>query len=280
MANQREEILNQIYKVQSLPASAVNAIHKLRDENANLNAIADSLKTDPGLTANILRLANSAAFSAARKLSSLNEAAMRLGAALLGQLILTASLPSAVRGEIKGYDMPPGRLLAASLTSAFGIEELAKVLRIPQPPQAYTAGLLADIGKIVLGTYVNVDATPILSFAQRNNVSFDVAEMEVLGTDHAEVGAALLERWKLPSELVEIVRWHHAPESAPHPSTTLDLVHLSTHLSLLGGQFGAGDGLRYRISNKVVERWPLKRKDVEQAICRTSTRVEQIQKVL
>ena len=280
MANQREEILNEIYKVQALPASAVNAVHKLRDENANLNAIADSLKTDPGLTANILRLANSAAFCSSRKLSSLNEAAMRLGAALLGQLILTASLPSAVRGEIKGYDMPPGRLLAASLTSAFGVEELARVLRIPQPPQAYTAGLLADIGKIVLGTYVNVDAAPILSFAQRNNVSFDVAEREVLGTDHAEVGAALLERWKLPPELVEIVRWHHAPESATHPSTTLDLVHLSTHLSLLGGQFGGGDGLHYRVSDAVVERWPLKNRDVEQAICRTSSRVEQIQNAL
>lgn len=276
--NCRNDVLCRISEVQALPASAVSAIRKLDDPAANLNDVADCLKHDPGLTANILRLANSAVFGSKRQLGSLREAAMRLGAARLGQLILTAAMPSAARHEIKGYDLPSGRLLSAAMTTAFGMEEIASVLHIQLPPHAYTAALLADIGKIVLGTFIEVDAGPILEFSRTAHVPFDVAEREILGIDHAEVGGALLEHWNLPPTLSEIVRWHHVPESCPNPSETLDLVHLAAHLSMLTGQLGFADGLNYRLSESVVARRRLKNRELEFAMCRATARLEEAQR--
>jgi HD-like signal output (HDOD) protein len=130
----------------------------------------------------------------------------------------------------------------------------------------------------VLGTYVDVDAGPILEFSRSQHVPFNVAEREILGIDHAEVGSLLLEHWNLPPTLSEIVRWHHEPESCPHQSDTLDLVHLASHLSLLSGQLGFTDGLQYRVSEKVVARRRLRGREWEFAMCRASARLVEVER--
>jgi putative nucleotidyltransferase with HDIG domain len=151
---------------------------------------------------------------------------------------------------------------------AVGAEQVAAALGIQPPDHAFTSGLLHDVGKILLGTFMEVDADPIINLTRAERISFEVAEHRVLGIDHAEAGAALLEAWELPETIVRVNRWHHSPEGFEGDPLVADLVHVADALCLQGA-IGAGgaDGLHYRPSREVVERIGLTTLAAETAVC-------------
>ena len=102
---------------------------------------------------------------------------------------------------------------------------------------------------------MQVNAESIRELAHKNKMSFEKAEHRVLGIDHAEVGALLLEHWNLPEDLVDVVRWHHHPEHYPGKDTkAVYVVHVANVLCLMAG-VGAGlDALSYKPSAYVMER--------------------------
>ena len=105
---------------------------------------------------------------------------------------------------------------------------------------AFTSGLLHDVGKILLGTFMEVDVEPIVHLAKTELISFNVAEQRVLGIDHAEAGAALLEAWELPELIIRAIRWHHTPEDYEGDPLVVDLVHVADALCLQGAIGAAG----------------------------------------
>ena len=169
--------------------------------------------------------------------------------------------------------MPPGALLDFALATAIGVEEIARVMHTPLPPHAFTSAMLCDVGKLALGSFVEVDSNAILHYAFEEGLTFDAAEREVLGIDHAEVGALLLERWQIPESISVVTRWHHRPDECPESSETLQLVHLAAQLSLLSGLGCAQDGLNYRPSNKLTKIKSMKQREVETVVYQTSQRI-------
>ncbi|MCA8939275.1 MAG: HDOD domain-containing protein, partial [Planctomycetes bacterium] len=135
--------------------------------------------------------------------------------------------------------------------------------------------LLHDVGKIVLGTYVEVDAEPIFEVAFAGSKTFDEAEQEVLGIDHAEVGARLLESWGLPSAMVEAVRFHHRPQALEGDKTLVALVHLADSLVMMSGVALGREGLSYRIQEDIVEALGVKTKDAEKALALAMIRLQE-----
>lgn len=264
----REEILSSLESVPSMPAAALEAIGLLQDPDVDLVRLMQTIEYDPGLTSNLLRLANSAYYGGARTTSSLRDAVVRLGTKCILQMVVAGAASSVIRPAVAGYDLAPGELWRHSVAVAVGAEQLAFALGIKPPDHAFTSGLLHDIGKIALGTFMEVDATPIMVLAQAEQLSFEVAEQRVLGIDHAEAGAALLDAWELPEEIVMVNRWHHDPKNFPGDPLVADLVHVADALCLQGA-IGAGgvDGLQYRPSPEVVERIGLTTLAAETAVC-------------
>lgn len=275
----RDEILSQVARVPSIPAAAAEAAKTLGDPNADLNRIVRVLEHDPGLTSNVLRLANSAFYAGPRSIGTLREAAMRLGTQKLTQVVMASATAPIAWSEVKGYDLPPGELLAHSIAVAVCTQELATELNVPVPPCAFTAGLLHDLGKLLLGTFVAVDAKPIRELAFSRGLTFVDAEREVLGIDHAEAGAHLLAQWHLPEAICNAVRWHHEPERVTKERETVDLVHLADDLSVLVGFGGGQDGLNYRASRETVGRYKLTRDRAQKTVCSTLTRMRELQNV-
>jgi putative nucleotidyltransferase with HDIG domain len=275
----REEILAQVTQVPSIPAAAAEAAKTLGDPNADLNRIVRVLEHDPGLTSNVLRLANSAFYAGPRSIGTLREAAMRLGTQKLTQVVMASATAPIAWHEVKGYDLPPGELLSHSIAVAVCTQELATELGVDTPPCAFTAGLLHDLGKLLLGTFVAVDAKPIRELASSRNMTFVEAEREILGIDHAEAGAHLLAQWHLPEPICAAVRRHHEPEKATEDRATVDLVHLADDLSVLVGFGGGQDGLNYRASRETVERYKLNRDRAQKAVCSTLIRMRELQTV-
>ncbi len=263
----REEILAKVPTVPGLPAAVMKVLRLVQDPDMGVGEIMAAVELDPGLTAEVLRMANSAYFAGPRKVVSLRDAGVLFGTQRLLQLVLTSAIYPYAKQPIRGYDLSAGQLLQHLAAVAMGAERLAKTLKREVPQCVFTAGLLHDIGKIVLGTFLEIDGDAIVNVAREKRVSFERAECEVLGIDHAEVGAALLTEWGIPAEVVHVTRWHHQPDEADDDTLATDLVHIVDILSIECGLGVGVDGLNYRPSQDVVDRLGLNNKIAEQVTC-------------
>ena len=275
----REKILSNIGKIPSLPPMVHKVLQILENPDFDIDELTNTIEYDPGLTSNILRLANSAFFGCQRSITSVKNAFVRLGANNVFHLIVTSAYAPLAQKAIKGYNLHPGEFWEHSVAVSIGTDKIAKALNIKPPDYTFTAGLLHDIGKIVLESFVEVDASSIIDFALKENTTFDIAEREIFGIDHAEVGAAFLEYWNLPPTIVEVVRWHHQPEDYPNKTIVIDLTHIADGLVLMSG-IGAGlDGLNYRISKEVVSRLQFNNRIAEAVVSEIITELDELREL-
>lgn len=264
----REEILAKVRTIPALPVAVTHALRLFGDLEASVDDLKRSIELDPGITSNVLRLANSAYFGGRGEIATVRDAIVRLGMKRVIQMVLASVVAPMARQPIKGYDLPSGGLLSHCVAVGRGAERLAQVLKKQAPPHTFTAGLLTGLGKIVLGTFLEIDAGPILALAFGKKVSFDEAERLVLGVDHAEVGALLLESWGIPQALADVVRWYLRPEQYPHEDTlVVDLVHVADTVGRLASAGIGIDGLNYQPSLVVLERLRVTTQLAEEVVC-------------
>jgi HD-like signal output (HDOD) protein len=276
----REEVLQRIPEISALPSAAAHVLKLVQDPDAGVGTIMEAIEYDPVLTTEILRLANTAYFAGPRSVGSLREAGVMFGTQRILQLVLATAVFPIARQPLKGYDLPPGQLIRYSMSVAIGAEQLAALCGRPAPNHTFTSGLLSDIGKIVLGTFLEVDAAPIVQLASSEGLSFEIAERRILGIDHAEVGALLLEAWNVPENVINTVRWHHDPDHSEGDHYVADLVHVASHLSAGFGLGGGIDGLNYRPHESALSRLKADHVMLERAACNMLTGLAQIQQQL
>ena len=277
----RESIIKRMDSVEAIPVAAAKAMRLLQDQTKSLAEAIKIIEYDPALTANILKLVNSSAFAADRKISSLHEATVRLGAKNILQMLIGSSIAGVMAQSVKGYDLPPGELWKSAVYGAIYTELITEELKLKLPSYTFTAALLREIGKLVLGSFVDVNAEKIVNFASDNGVSFPEAEHEILGIDHAEVGALLLAKWNMPHELHNPVRWHHQPEKCPEEDRAVtEVVHMADALTMMEGIGTGGDGLNYRVSSAVTEKLGLNIELIEIIVCKMQIRRDQVKEFL
>jgi len=252
--------LNIIAKVEafpSLPDATTKLLSLLDDSNAAVVEIEEILRMDPGLTANVLKLSNSAYFGFSSAIGSIHKAIVLLGAKRLMQLVMTSCVNSLMSKAVPGYDLSPGEMWRHSIAVSVAAEGLIEELDAPEADEIFTAALLHDVGKLVLGEFMQDDIKKIEKIVSKD-VSFETAEQIVFGTDHAQIGAKILEKWGLPAEIVNAVRWHHDPDAADAASTLIDIVHVANVLCLMIGIGVGREGLQYRLSPVVIKRLGIK----------------------
>ena len=251
----RNNILAKVRNVPSMPSVVIKLRQYLSDPDVSFDELAKVIEYDPGLTANLLQLANSAYFGWSGKIKTVKDAITRLGTNRIFQMVLCMSVAPLVRKPVKGYDMESNGLWKHSIAVAICAEQLARSLRIPNSEEAFTAGLLHDMGKILLGTFVEVDDKPIKDLVKTESLSFNEAERRILGIDHAEAAAELLQYWKLPENVVAAARWHHNPEEADEKFRGIvDLVHVADILCIRMGWGIGTDGPLYCLNEEAEER--------------------------
>jgi len=276
----RDEVRRRIADLPALPAASVEVLRQAQDPEIGVGALMETIEFDPVLTTEILRLANTAYFAGPRSVSSLRDAGVLFGTQRIVQLVVATAIFPIARKPLRGYDLPAGQLIRHSMAVAIGAEQIALLTERPAPSHTFTAGLLADIGKIVLGSFLEVDARPVVALATDEQISFDEAERRVIGIDHAEVGALLLADWNLPDAVVETVRWHHEPDRATEHQFATDLVHAASHLSTVFGLGGGIDGLNYRPCASALSRLKADHILLERAACQMLTALAQIEREL
>ncbi len=253
MSSQLKYIASLLKSFPSMPGAAVKLLALMDDPDINVTQIEAILGQDPGLMANILKLANSAYFGMPAKVGSIKQAVLLLGLKRLMQIVIASCVSAIMDKPVTGYDIPPGELWHHSIAVTVAAEGLMKELDIEAAEEIFTAALLHDVGKLVMGEFIDNDSRKIEA-ALSQGISFEMAESMVLGTNHADVGAQILTQWSLPPAIVNAVRWHHAPESADGADKMLDIIHVANVLCRMIGVGVGCDGLQYRPSEKVVER--------------------------
>ena len=274
-----KRILNQVKSFPGMPATAARLMPLLQSPHASVDQIEDILRYDPGLTANILKLTNSAYFGLPSQVSSVRQAVLLLGWKRLLQLVMTMCMSAIMKKPIPGYELPRGELWRHSVAVSVAADLLIASLNINDVDEVFTAALLHDIGKMVLGSYVLEDLAKIKEMVSKG-ISFEVAEYVVLGTNHAAIGARILQSWSLPQELVNAVRWHHDPDSCESRCMLSDVVHVANIMSCCIGYGKGCNGQAAEPSFEVIERLGLTQNHIDQLSEQTRQEMNKLAEIL
>lgn len=200
----------------------------LQSPQCNLNSIGDAIQKDPDLTARLLRLANSPFFGFANRLSTVAEAVSLLGIQQIQDMIVASSVLEQFKGvpdNLVNKDSFWRHSLAVGITARL----LAMERRLPKPDKFFVAGLLHDVGRLVLLLQSAEWAQKVFACCQSEKILLRDAEKKILGYDHQQIAAELLQSWSYPNALVQAVAFHHAPNNSV---AKLDaaVVHIADHL--------------------------------------------------
>ena len=202
------EFVKHVNEVAPMPAIAVRTLQMAEDDRSSAADLASIIATEQAMTAKLLRLANSAYFAAGREVTTVRDAVVLLGMSEIRRLILTTALMGRFTGDGAG---------AFSVTAFWGhglavgmiAEVMARQTRLAAPEEAFTAGILHDIGKLVMNEYLAEAFAEAADLAAGRGIPLIVAEKEVFGFSHTELGEQLADVWRLPPTLAQAIGEHH-----------------------------------------------------------------------
>lgn len=244
MAQQiNDRIFAQVDTLPTLPEIATELLELTLSENASAETIAELVSRDPSMSAKLLKVVNSAAFGLRFSVSSIRYATTILGMRRVRTLVLSLSVfdtLSKMGGKGKLDRMLFWKHAVASAAAA---KWLANTGHYENPEEAYVASLIHKIGILLFDSSLADPYREILQRAQaQGGDSLTIAEQEIFGTTHTEIGAQLAARWRLPQPLVEAIRYHVHPEQAREPLTpnAIKLVQLTATADHLAWSAGYG----------------------------------------
>jgi putative nucleotidyltransferase with HDIG domain len=231
------EISQSIKDLQPIPQVALKILRMINDEFYEIHNLTDEIRKDQVISARTLQLCNSVMFATLKKIESLDHALVMLGKGLLLKFVISASLNNFFNQIGSGYSLCKGGLYHHAVGTAVIAEKLAALTKKAEPSVAYTAGLLHDIGKVVLDQFIYSGFPLFYRELNEKGKNFAEVEKRVLGTDHTEAGLELAQNWSFPESLVETIRHHHEPENAKKHKELVNIVHLA---DLLMSRFHTG----------------------------------------
>lgn len=216
------------------PPLVFNQIMKVVDDpETSAYDVAGIISEDPGMSAKVLRITNSAFYGLSGTVTSIKQAVVIVGLNGIKDLVVSTSVIDMFKGDQVGKEFQE-LFWRHSLVSAFGCRMLARVVAsadISLGELAFTTGLLHDIGKMVMYLQSPEHCQQVLAVASQGPRAELEREQALYGCDHAEVGRLLTEHWKLPAELCEAIAHHHRPLDYVGPSSLVDVVHVADSLA-------------------------------------------------
>lgn len=243
----QDALVRNSYALEPLSPTVVKLAALVADENADISEIVNVASTDPALGGELMRVANSARFGSGHDIGTINDAVIRIGTATTLETATRASVRSTVDRPLTEFGYTDGvlwRHCCAASTAA----ELArrKHCKVRVSPEASTASLLHDIGKLAIAQFLPPKVQRLLDSALRSGVNKLEAEREILGVDHAEVGGLILQHWRLPDSIRIAVTCHHDPDRAE--CVMADLVHVAATAATRHLPPGSGEAVVPQLS--------------------------------
>ena len=212
-SDQLKNIIMTTRDLPAMPQVASKVLELSSDPNTSAIQLQQIISDDQAMTARILKIANSAMYSCSRKVKTLTEAIVMLGFNSIRSLVVTSAARNLYNTRNATTGLKERLLWEHSIGVAFACRLLVQD-RVPSlAEEAFLAGLMHDIGKLVLNLWVPEQFDEVVQIVYNDNRPFDVTEKEILGFNHAEVGALLVNKWNLSPMLEDTILNHHTPEA-------------------------------------------------------------------
>ena len=223
-------VIGRLQNLPSLPTVYTQLLALLSSEQAGAREVAGAIEQDPAMCAKILQLVNSSFFGQSRRIASVQGAVAYLGFSMIKTLTLSVGIFQPIAGTPWGASGLEALQAHAVFVSALAMRMLDGDKR--RAEDAFMAGMLHDVGKLVLGVGLPDECARAAEASQASDRPLHEIEQERFGVTHAEIGAYILGLWGLPYAVVEAVAHHHAPSRVPQPSfDILAGVHVANALS-------------------------------------------------
>jgi putative nucleotidyltransferase with HDIG domain len=232
-----DQLVKHVEELPSLPDTTIKVLKLTEDPEASTRDIGNAIAADIAFTSRVLTIANSAYYGMPRSISTVQEAVLILGMQALRNLALAAATYDTLKKEMPGYCLGAGELWKHSVACAIAAQIIAKRTRAVRVEEAFVAGLLHDVGKVILNVYVGPQFEAIRALAELDGTPFFEGEKAVLGFDHAEVGSKIAEKWNLPGPLCSAIAGHHVlrnGDQTPELTAVVHVANLICRVDVLG----------------------------------------------
>ncbi len=230
-----------IQALPSLPEAVARLTPLLRDERATAERFEQAVRSDPAITANLLKAANSAYYSRNAPISTVRDAVARIGLRRVYEVAVSTSFRQTLPRRLPGYGLDGSDFWLHCAATALFAEALALRGNFRCADIAYLAGLLHDAGKLIIGGFLAVEVPE----ANWWTFGTDGGERQLLGSSHCDVGGEIARKWNLPPQVEQACRWHHEPgrASTEEEVELASVVHAANALAYRAGfPGGSSDG--------------------------------------
>jgi putative nucleotidyltransferase with HDIG domain len=225
-----EEVIRQIRDLPTLPEVVLRVTEMVNNPRVSAKDIGKVIAHDQVLTARLLKLVNSSYYGFPSEITKITTAIVILGFNSIKQLLLsTAVFDLFGKDRIEGFDRVD--LLRHTIATAIASRMIGREMGYSDLEELFVAGLLHDIGKVVMDRYFHEDYREILHRTLEKDITFHTAEQDVCDCDHAVLGQLLARHWRLPEKLASIIAHHHNPEAAGQYGREAAIVHIADILA-------------------------------------------------
>lgn len=224
-------IIDKVHKLPTLPSVANKITSLIKDPTCTAIKVSEIIDKDQSLTTKVLRLVNSAYYVLCSNVTNVQHAVALLGFKTISQIVVSIAVFDVFKGRY-GEEFDRVGFWKHSIGCAVISRMIAERINYPKLDDSFTAGLLHDIGKVVLDQYLHEEMTKIIKLVQEKDVRFVDAEYEILGLNHADIGEQVMKNWNIPTSITVAVKYHHqgTNERADLPlaqDVIVDIVRLS-----------------------------------------------------
>lgn len=274
-----------------MPQVAVQLMQLLEDPNSGADDLAKIIRLDPKLTAQILRLCNSASYGLRREVLTVKEAVAVLGMRVLKSMVYVILSKAVLDKSLDEYGLEKGMLWRSALTGAVFSKELVRIRNLNVDAElAFTVALLRSIGRIVLAEYVGAAYAQVLNYAESNKVNYLEAESQILGLDHRKAGVFIAKHWDLPKPFQAVIQYKDKPSEFPLTDRQMEpahyqlacVVHIADMFCKLSGVGAAPDELMCSLDEEAFDtlKIPLQDDVIEQLMSRLTLKLSAVDEMM
>jgi len=265
-----QELVSGVVRLVSLPEVCIRVNEMMDDPVVNATDIGKVIAQDASLTARLLKIVNSAFYGFQARIDTVSRAVTVIGLRELRGLVLAAS-------AVESFSKLPNDVLNLvnfwrhSVYCGVVAQLLAQKCNVLHSERLFIAGLLHDIGKLVITNKMVKESREVIKRVEQKKIFGFEAEQAILGFDHAEVGGELLKEWNMPESLCNSVKYHHRPRAAIEPSIEICIVHIANIMTIMAEHGVNESDVVPPIEDIAFEMTGLKEADFDQIFARAGT---------
>jgi putative nucleotidyltransferase with HDIG domain len=264
------QITKTIKKLPLFPEAARRVLELADDPEVQMKDIIDVIKYDQAITSNCLKLCNSTYFGLLEKIYTIDAAVAMLGLQNIVKIVLINCKELNIYKESShGYDLQPGELWRHSVACAIISQLLFKEAKRKEDGVLFTAALLHDIGKTILGQLVTENSKSLKGLMREQGICLVEAEKQLFGIDHAELGGMIAEKWKFPRTLINSICNHHKPMAGkilPNVEAWVRLSNIVYYVSVMRGLSSHHDTIDCNVKREILVQFKLKPDNIENVV--------------